>query len=97
MNLCRTHRDMASCSGVRTVGVHVLSSLLECEHSIPITFHIDDCPSFEISRIECLVLFSNMRATVVGSFAFGIGMMDETHETRSWPSSRPLQPLVISV
>jgi hypothetical protein len=38
-----------------------------------------------------------MRATVVGSIAFGIGVMDETHETRSWPSSLPLQHLVISV
>jgi hypothetical protein len=55
MNLCRTRRDMASYTGVFTVGVHVLSILLECEHSFPITFHIDDCPSFEIGLIECLV------------------------------------------
>jgi len=30
-----------------------------------------------------------MRATVAGSFAFGIGVRDETHEPRLWTSSHP--------
>src|SRR5215510_3240870 len=46
------YRDRA-CSGVCTVG-SMSFRLLECEHSFP-TFHIDDCPSFEIGLIEGLV------------------------------------------
>lgn len=40
------------------------------------------------SLFECGHSF---RITVVDSFAFGIVVMDESHETRSLPSSRPLQ------
>ena len=53
MNLCRTRRDIPAAAAFAEGG-HVLSSLLECEHSFPIT--------------------------VVGSFASGIDVMDETHE-----------------
>ena len=70
MNLCRTRRDIPAAAALAEGG-YVLSSLLECEHSFPIT--------------------------VVGSFASGIGVMDETHENALLAQACPLQHLVISV
>src|SRR6266480_4488666 len=47
----------------------------------PIVFHADDGPAFVLGFIERLVEFADRRLPIVGPLAFGIGVMNETHET----------------
>ena len=57
---------------------------LRCgEDGFPVGFHVDDGPAFGGGFVEGFVEFADAGGTVVGVFAFGVGVVDEEGEARA--------------
>ena len=67
------------------------------ENALPVLLHVHDRPALSLGLVECLVEPSDVRGTVVGPLALGVGVVHEAHEARTATRDRPLQHLVVTV
>src|SRR5262249_45820671 len=67
------------------------------ENGLPVLLHVHDCPALSLGLVECLVEPSDVRGTVVGPLALGVGVMHEAHEAQTAAGGCPLQHLVVAV
>jgi hypothetical protein len=79
-------------SGVDLHGISVRAVL-----KATIVLHVHDNPALRPGFVESFVETANVRITVVGPFALGIGVMDVETEARARASSGPLEHLQVAV
>ena len=77
-------------------GSHYLF-LLDRVDYLPVVLHVYDSPLVALHFLERFVKFPNVRLTVIGPLAVGIGVMDEQAEARALAGGRPLQHLQVAV
>lgn len=82
-----------------SVGLHEFASPSERarypsrKDRLPVFLHVNNCPASNGCFVQRLVELSDLRLSVVGIFALGVGMVDESHESRARTGRRPLQHL----
>src|SRR5450755_35007 len=71
--------------------------LLERKDHAPVLLHVDDGPALGLRLVERLVELADTRLAVIRIFAYGVGVMHQTHEPRTTAGGSPLQHLKVTV